>query len=237
MTPARDTPVIAYCRVSTEEQGESRASLDHQEQALREYADARGWRVEVVREVASGKTLAKRPELMGALERLRAGDAKVLLVTKLDRLSRYAPDAILTADRALREGWHLAVLDMGGVEMDTTTSAGRAHLGMMAVFAQMFRDQISENTRNALAQKKAQGVKIGRPRALDQSKRPEEAERMRRALKAIRVMRREGLSYEAIANALNGDNMPGARGGRWHKASVLRTLRLYGENDNGRGGK
>lgn len=231
MTPAADTPVIAYCRVSTDEQGESGASLDYQEQTLRAYAQARAWRVSVVREVASGKTLAKRTLLSDALEQLRAGEARVLLVTKLDRLSRYAPDAILTADRALREGWHLAVLDMGGVEMDTTTATGRAMLGMAAVFAQMFRDQISENTRNALAVKKAQGVHVGRPNALSQDKRPDERERMEEALFHIRKLRELGSSYENIALNLNRMEILGPRGGRWHKQSVLRALKLYGPGE------
>ena len=210
MTPASSTPVVGYCRVSTEEQGDSGNGLDAQEDAIRRYADERGWVLTLVREVASGKTLAKRPILAGALEQLRAkGGPEVLIVTKLDRLSRYAPDAILLADGATREGWGLAVLDMGGINLDTTTAAGKAHLGMMAVMAQMYRDQISENTKAALKAKKARGESVGRPRAMP----PETLER-------LKALRGAGMSYRRMADVLNSEGIKGPQGGGWFQQSV-----------------
>ena len=234
MTPASSTPVVGYCRVSTEEQGDSGNGLDAQEEAIRRYADERGWELTLVREVASGKTLAKRPILAGALEQLRAkGGPELLIVTKLDRLSRYAPDAILLADGATREGWGLAVLDMGGINLDTTTAAGKAHLGMMAVMAQMYRDQISENTKAALKAKKARGESVGRPRATEQSKRPEEAARMAYALERIKALRGSGLSYRAMADVLNSEGVRGPQGGGWFQQSVRMACIRY----NIKGGK
>ena len=216
--------VIGYTRVSTEEQGDSRAGLDAQAYAINEYAASRPWDLEIVSEVASGKSMAKRPVLAAALEQLRAGDASMLVVTKLDRFSRYVPDAILTADRAVREGWNLAILDMGGDQLDTTTAAGRAHLGMMAVMAQMYRDQISENTRSALAQRKREGVVLGRPRSIPEA-----------TIARLMALRAQGMSYQAIADALNADGIRSTMGPAtkdekprsWFKQSVALACKRY----------
>jgi DNA invertase Pin-like site-specific DNA recombinase len=67
-----------------------------------------------------------RPGLAYALSRLRAGRASVLVVSRLDRLSRSMIDfAGLMAD-AQREGWAIVALDLG---VDTTTPEGEKEQG------------------------------------------------------------------------------------------------------------
>ena len=232
MTPAANTPVIGLARVSTDEQGESGAGLDAQEAAIRAYCEAKGFPlVELVRESASGKTLAKRPELRRVLEMLedrsQPNGPRALVVAKLDRLARSMLDYEVMVDRAQRNGWSLIVLDPA---IDFSTPEGQAMGQMLMIFAKFEREMISRRTKAGLAAKRRQGVRLGRPPALDQSKRPEEAARMRTALDRLRSLRSHGLSYEAIADAMNGDNIPGAQGGRWHKASVRRALKAYGED-------
>lgn len=93
MTPTTNTPVIGLVRVSTDEQEASGAGLDAQESLIRARCEQRGWNLtEIVRESASGKTLAKRPELQSILARLEdTSDAerpRALVVAKMDRLAR-----------------------------------------------------------------------------------------------------------------------------------------------------
>ena len=85
---------------------------------------------------------------------------------------------------------------------------------MLAVFAQWERRMIGQRTREALAVKKREGVKIGRPRSLPT-----------RTIRRMRAARRRGLSYADIATRLNESGVPTAHGGRqWHAATVRSAL-------------
>jgi DNA invertase Pin-like site-specific DNA recombinase len=59
-------------------------------------------------------------------------------------------------------GWGLVALDV----VDTTTPQGTAMAQVLAVFAELERRHIGERTKAALAVKRAQGVRLGRPPVL-----------------------------------------------------------------------
>ena len=116
-------------------------------------------------EGASGKDM-ERPGLKAALAALAKGEADVLLVTKLDRLSRSVRDIYFLAENVFRktEKNEEKRPDLVSISEDinTTTPTGRAMLGMSAVFSQLEREQIGERTRNGLAEVKAQGRYLGK---------------------------------------------------------------------------
>lgn len=205
--------VVAYLRVSTEEQADSGAGLEAQRAAIQAEASRRGWTVTAWFEDAgaSGKSLNGRPALTQALDAVRGRQAAALVVAKLDRLSRSLLDfAGLMAD-AQREGWNLVALDLG---IDLSTPAGEFMANVMASAAQWERRIIGQRTRDALAAKKASGVKLGRPRTLDDAT----AQRIRDAHAA-------GQSMRAIAAGLNEDQVPTAQGGaKWHASTVRAVL-------------
>jgi DNA invertase Pin-like site-specific DNA recombinase len=201
-------PVVGYVRVSTEEQGDQGAGLEAQRQAIIAECSTRGWQLLAIHEdVASGKALTNRPGLEAALEAVRRGEARGLIVAKLGRLSRSVIDAAQIIEKARREGWNLVALDLG---VDFSTAAGTAMAEMTAVFAELERGLIGERTRAALAVKKAQGVRLGRPPVLE--------EQLRRR---IRRDRARGLTLRAIADGLNAAGVPTGHGGeRWHPSTV-----------------
>jgi DNA invertase Pin-like site-specific DNA recombinase len=110
----------------------------------------------------SAKSL-DRPGISGALERLDAGKADALMVAKLDRLSRSLFDFAGLMERARRKGWALVALDLG---VDTTTPSGEMMANVLATFSQFERRIIGLRTKEALAAKRAAGVRLGRPRTL-----------------------------------------------------------------------
>lgn len=203
---------IGYLRVSTDEQGESGLGLDAQRATITTEADRRGWAMTWATDIASGKSTDRRPELVAALDALDRGDAQVLVVAKLDRLARSVLDFAEIMARAARAGWSIVCLD---IAVDTTTPAGEMMATVTAAFAQYERRLIGQRTREALARKRAQGARLGRPVTL-----PTE-------LRAQIVNRRAaGATLRQIAAELNDANVPTAQGGaRWYPATISAVLR------------
>jgi DNA invertase Pin-like site-specific DNA recombinase len=209
----KGTRVLGYVRVSTAEQADSGAGLEAQRAAIQSACQQRGWELVGIQEDAgfSAATLA-RPGLSKALSAVEAGEATVLVVAKLDRLSRSLLDFAALMERSRRKRWALVALDLG---VDTTTPAGEAMANMMATFAQFERRLIGQRTKDALAVKRAEGVRLGRPRVLS----PEITERVWR-------MHRRGSTLRRIAARLNAEGIATAHGGvRWHASTVSAVLR------------
>ncbi len=205
--------VIGYVRVSSEEQADSRAGLIAQRAAILAEAERRGWHVvEMIEDAGfSGKDL-KRPGIQTALDAMKSRKADTLVVAKLDRLSRSLLDFAGLMNRATREKWALIALDLG---VDTTSPAGEAMANVLATFAQFERRLIGQRTREALAAKKAQGVRLGRPSLVPEAVRERAVE-----------LQKGGLSLRGIAAVLNEAGTPTVQGGtRWHASTVRALLR------------
>ncbi len=210
---ARPRPLaLGYIRVSTTEQADEGASLTAQREVLMAEATRRGWDVEVVAdEGLSAASVIKRPGLTAALERLDAGQADVLLVLRVDRLSRSVSDFAGLMAQAKRRGWSLVALDLG---VDTTTPAGDLMANVLASVAQYERLVIGQRTREGMAVRRAEGVHLGRRRTL-----PEDV------VARIVADRSEGLSLGDIAARLNAEGVPTAHGGAaWHRSTVSSVL-------------
>jgi DNA invertase Pin-like site-specific DNA recombinase len=141
-----------------------------------------------------------------------------LIVAKLDRLARNVRVALeIDEDYAQRHGWGILFGDM---DVDTSTAVGKMQLSMFASVARFERDRISERTREALAVKRAQGVRLGRPSNLP----PEIIER-------IVAGREAGLSLRAIASRLTRDGVATAQGGQaWYASTVRKLLTGHAAN-------
>lgn len=203
---------IAYIRVSTEEQRDSRAGLEAQRAAIRDECKRRGWKLsKVIEDAGHSARNLRRPGIEEALDRLKAGKAEALVVAKLDRLSRSMLDFTALMDRAGKEGWALVALD---APVDTTTPAGEAMANVLATFAQFERRLIGQRTKEALAQKRKEGVTLGRPSGLP-----------RRVVGRIKRERKTGATLAAIADGLNGDGVATGQGGKkWWPATVRAVL-------------
>ena len=200
---------VGYIRCSTDEQADSGLGLDAQRAAIAAACKRKGWTLVEVHEDAgySGKSVDGRPGLAAALAAVESGQAAALVVAKLDRLSRSVRDAAQLLEQAQRRGWALVVLD---VDVDTSTPSGELVVNVMASAAQWERRIIGGRTREALAAKRAQGVRLGRPRSLPDAI-------VRRVVEA----HERGEGWSAIARALNDDGVPTAQGGaRWYPSTV-----------------
>jgi DNA invertase Pin-like site-specific DNA recombinase len=205
--------LIGYTRVSKENKSGIGVSLDEQRAYLETEALRRNALLELVSEGdgISARKLANRPALLSALERLDRGEANGLIVKKLDRLARNVADFLLILDRSRKGKWSLII---GDLDIDTSTPLGEAMATVGATFAQLERARISERTKDALAHKRKQGVKLGRPATLGLD-----------TVSKIRRLRREGHTLQAIADLLNEQGIPTAHNGRkWYPSAIRYTL-------------
>jgi DNA invertase Pin-like site-specific DNA recombinase len=211
--PKRSSKTIAYLRVSTEEQSVSGLGLADQRSAIDRETARQGWEaVEFISDEGFSAKNLSRPGIAQVLDQLAKGQASVLVVSKLDRLSRSLLDFASLMDRAKREGWSLVVLDLG---IDMSTPSGQLMANVMASFAEYERQLIGARTAAALQQKKAQGHRLGRPTVLDKA-----------VMRRVVTMRQAGMSTPAIARTLNDERVPTARGGvKWFPSTVSAVLR------------
>ncbi len=213
--PAAPTgTAVGYLRVSTAEQADSGLGLEAQRRTVEDHAAARGitiveWFIDPG---VSGTTLpSKRKAMSEALAALADRRASILLAAKLDRVSRSIKDALNLDHLATTQGWSVSTADM---MMDTSTPPGRAAMNMLLVFAQFERDMIAQRTRDALAEKKAQNVQLGKPSRLP----TEVVERVCREAY-------NGAPLRTIAADLMADGITTGSGSpTWHAAQVRRVL-------------
>ena len=121
----------------------------------------------VFQEEASGGQ-ADRPELTKAIKSLHPGD--VLVVWKLDRLSRSLRDLLFTLEAVTAAGAGFRSLTEA---VDTTTAAGRLMTQTLGAFAEFERAMIRERTMNGLAHARKAGRHLGRRPSLTAQQRAE----------------------------------------------------------------
>lgn len=208
---------VGYVRVSTEEQAQSGLGLEGQARALRAYCEAKGLVLDELFVDAgySGKDL-NRPGITELLRRVRDGRVGTVVTVKIDRLSRRVIDTLTIVEMLRR---HDSAIVFVQEAIDTGTAAGKAMLTVIAAFAEMERNYISERTRSALAAKKARGERLGNPAfgTLDGE------EGVRRVARDLRAQR---LSLRAIATALQNRGISPRRARVWSPEMVRRLLAL-----------
>jgi DNA invertase Pin-like site-specific DNA recombinase len=77
-----------------------------------------------------------------------AGEARALVVARLDRVARSLSEAAQLLARAQREGWNLVAVDLG---LDLSTSEGKRVANKFASVAAWERQLLSARSREALA--------------------------------------------------------------------------------------
>ena len=160
----RGERVSVLYRVSTDQQATSGLGLEAQRAAVATQVAREGWDVvhEECEDGVSGKTpLAERPGLTRAMAKIATGDAEILLVAKLDRLSR-DPLSMLVIEKTIYK-LNARIVSCAG---EGTASDDPDQILMRRVMSAVAENEaamISQRTRVALAAKKARGERLGRP--------------------------------------------------------------------------
>lgn len=147
--------VALYPRVSGHDQ-EDNYSIPEQIERMKKYCESRDWMVYKIYtdSVQSGADM-DRPGLQSMIKDIENGKIDMVLVYKLDRLSRSQKDTLYLIEDVFEKH------DVGFTSMtenfDTSSPFGKAVLGVLAVFAQLERDKITERTTMGKKARAAEG--------------------------------------------------------------------------------
>lgn len=184
---------IGYARTSTLEQV---AGFEAQERELAAAGCTRIFSEQV-------SSVAKRDQLIAALDYLRAGDT--LVVTKLDRLARSTQHLLEIVGTIAAKGAHLAVL---GMNLDTTTPTGKLMLAMLGAIGQFEREMMLERQREGIAKAAAEGKYKGRaPTAQRQADQVRELAST--GMSRTEIARKLGIGRSSVYRALGTDPTAG----------------------------
>ncbi len=147
--------VFAYYRVSTDKQ-----DYESQKFGVVEYAKRAGLTIdkEIIDDGVSGTVKAHKRKLGKLLVEMKYGDT--VITSELSRLGRSTSDVLETCQKLADRGVSCYLVKQG--MMLDRSPMGKLMTAIFSAFAELERDLISMRTKEALARKKAQGVKLGR---------------------------------------------------------------------------
>jgi site-specific DNA recombinase len=151
--------VAIYVRVSTDEQAKEGFSIPAQRERLRAFCESQGWEIvqEYIEEGWSAKDL-DRPQMQRLLKDIKKGNIDIVLVYRLDRLTRSVLDLYLLLQTF--EKYNVAFRSATEV-YDTSTAMGRLFITLVAALAQWERENLAERVKFGIEQMIDEGKKPG----------------------------------------------------------------------------
>ena len=181
------TKTYAYIRVSTDKQ-----DLENQKFTILQYANTKKLgNVEFIEEAVSGSISWKNRKLKDLIENLQTGDN--LIVAELSRLGRSMLEIMELLSILLRKGVNVYVVK-GNYELKDDIQS-KVLTFAFSLASEIERELISQRTKEALAKRKAEGKKLGRPKGSYSSKLDEKKE-------YIEELLNKGISIASIAKIL-----------------------------------
>lgn len=206
---------VGYARVSKADRDrtdeDQRLSIRQQRDAIAAACAAKGWELlDTYEDFARSGTDDERVDYKRVQRLIDAGEADVVVVTRLDRLSRKAWRLLWLIEE---KGWNIFAIEQS---FDTREPEGWLAAAIHALMADYERRLIAKRTRQALAQLRREGKHLGRPSAI-----PAEVE------DRIASLHSDGVSASAIAALLEAEGItrPTNTCKAWHHSHVLAAIR------------
>ncbi|MGL6105026.1 recombinase family protein [Romboutsia sp.] len=148
--------VAIYCRVSTTEQAEEGYSIDEQNIKIREYCEKEGHEIYNLYEDRgiSGKNITNRPGIKQLLHDATKNKFDLVIVWKLNRISRKLLDILNIVDLLNRHNIAFRSLTES---FETETATGKLQLNIMGAIGEFERETIAENVKMGLLARAKEG--------------------------------------------------------------------------------
>ncbi len=227
--------VAIYCRVSTIEQAEEGYSIDEQNIKIREYCEKEGHEIYNLYEDRgiSGKNITNRPGIKQLLEDATKNKFDLVVVWKLNRISRKLLDILNIVD--LLNKYNIAFRSLTE-NFETETPSGKLQLNIMGAIGEFERETIAENVKLGLSARAREGrwcggVVLG----YDLVEIPNEGKKRKNTIlkineKEANTVRRifelysQGHGYKAVVNRVNKEGHKTKRNGEFAVSTVKEIL-------------
>jgi site-specific DNA recombinase len=218
---------VGYVRVSTEKQADFGVSLDAQTEKVRAMATVQGAVLtEIIVDAGESAKTLKRSGMAKLLGLVDSGTVNIVIVAKLDRLTRSVKDLANLLEMFNRRSVSLVSV---AESLDTGSAAGRLVLNIMVSVSQWEREAIGERTRDAMRHKKALGQRVGTVtygyRASAEGKTLERDEQEQAIIARVLALGNSGYTTRRIAASLNGQGLTTRRGGQFRFEYVAKILK------------
>jgi site-specific DNA recombinase len=218
---------VGYARVSSEQQADTGASLAVQAQKITAYCQVKDWAlVEVIRDAGLSAKDTQRPGLARVLSLVEARKVDVVIVAKLDRLTRSVSDLDKLMKRFRR---HKVALVSLAESLDATTATGELMMNLLASVSQWERKVIGERTSAVLQHKRANREKTGGVtrygwRLARDGKHVEPHAGEQALIQAAKALKAQGLSLRQIGAQLTEQGYRPRAGRTWLSQTVANLL-------------
>jgi len=185
---------VAYLRASTDKQ-----DINNQKLEILEFARKRNMRVDDFLSITiSSRKTSKQRRIDELLERLV--DSDTLIVTELSRLGRSTSEVIDLINELIRRSIRVIIIKQNLDLHQAHDMTSKVMITLFSLFAELERDLVSLRTREALAAKKSQGIRLGKPKGTIQ------ASKFDKDRSRIEELLGLGLSVRKIARLLGYTN-------------------------------
>jgi DNA invertase Pin-like site-specific DNA recombinase len=215
---------IAYIRVST-----VRQDLDNQRLEIESYCTKNGTHVDEWVEIEISSRRNRKDRLIdGMIAGVRQGDT--IIVSELSRIGRSISEVVDIVNTLIKKKVRLIAIKQNIVLNGKQDMASKMIVTMFALMAEIERDLISERTKMGLARARANGKRLGNPRAREMAdERKTEAHDFALSMKPVfSDLMVRNLSQRQMVKELNDRGIPARQGGRWGLRQVQMVMGRMG---------
>lgn len=184
---------VAYLRASTDKQ-----DLNNQKLEILEFGRKKNLKVDqFIQITVSSRKTSKQRRIDDLLEKLNGSDA--LIVTELSRLGRSTAEVISLVNGLVDRDIRVIIIKQN-LDISRHDMSSKIIVTLFSLFGELERDLVSMRTREALAAKRKQGIKLGKPKGTIQKS------KFDKDLARIKELLALGLSVRKIAKVLGYSN-------------------------------
>ena len=228
--------IFGYARLNNQRPTPKNMGIRNQVQAIRSWTEEKGYTIrKIFRDTDSNSASLDLPNLKKLIYLIEKGEVSVLIIARLDRLTRVIRLHKKLLDLFEEKNVRFVSITEG---LDSKSKSGKKVLEALGIIALWDAKSISDRTRRMIELKREIGECVGHaPFGYTYNKKqliPLEKELTIASI--IREKREdENLSYHKIANLLNSQRMRAKRGGRWYAETikVICENPLYERESNG----